>query len=114
MTYRVLFHLNESSTGKWIMALRNIENLIVDLGESLEVELVAHGEGIALLYKMPNHFSDRIAQLAAKGVRFAACANTLRQQNLTKEFLLDIAELVPSGVGELVRKQAEGWTYIKP
>lgn len=112
--YRVLFHLDESTTGKFILVLKNIENLLADIGDDSEIELVALGEGTSFLYRTPNHFSDRIAQLAARGVRFAVCANSLRQQNLTKEFFLDVAEVVPAGVGELVRKQAEGWTYIKP
>lgn len=24
------------------------------------------------------------------------------------------AEIVPSGIGELVRRQAEGWAYVRP
>ena len=112
--YRVLFHIDESVQSKWAMVLRNIENLLEDIGENLEVKLVANAEGIALLYKMPNPFHEKIAQLAEKGVRFAVCANSLRQQNLTEDFLLDLAEIVPSGVGEIVRRQSEGWAYIKP
>ena len=82
--------------------------------EALEVKLVANAEGIALLYKMPNPFHEKIAQLAEKGAHFAVCANSLRQQNLTEDFLLDLTEIVPSGVGEIVRRQSEGWAYIKP
>ena len=112
--YRVLFHVDESANSKWALVLKNIENLLDDISENLEVELVANAEGIALLYKLPNHFNDKIAQLATRKVRFCVCANSLRQQNLTKDFFLDLAEVVPSGVGEIVRKQSEGWAYVKP
>jgi len=112
--YRVLFHVDESSNSKWTLVLKNIENLFDDIGENIEVELVANAEGIGLLYKLPNHFIDKIAKLAGRGVRFFVCANSLQQQKLTRDFLLDSAELVPSGVGEIVRKQSEGWAYVKP
>jgi intracellular sulfur oxidation DsrE/DsrF family protein len=112
--YRVLFHLDQGMSSKYKLVLANIENLFADLGEEIEVELVTNAEGIGLLYKKPNIFSEIITGLAAKGVRFTACANSLRQQNLTSDFLLDFTEIVPSGVGEIVRRQAEGWVYIKP
>jgi len=28
--------------------------------------------------------------------------------------LLDLVDVVPAGVSELVKKQAEGWAYIRP
>ena len=112
--YRVLFHVDESSNSKWALALKNIENLMDDVGENLEVELVANAEGIALLFKLPNPYNDKIDQLATKGVHFFVCANSLRQQKLTKEFFLELAEVVPSGIGEIVRKQSAGWAYVKP
>ena len=44
---------------------------------------------------------------------FAACENTMRKKKVTKEPLLPFVTTVDSGVAEVVRKQEEGWAYIK-
>ena len=113
--YRVLFHLDEGAKGRVDLALHNIENLITDLGqENVEVELVSNSEGVTAFLKVPNLHGAMVERLAAKGVRFTACENSLRQLHLTKEALVNQIEIVPAGVGELARKQAEGWAYIRP
>jgi intracellular sulfur oxidation DsrE/DsrF family protein len=47
------------------------------------------------------------------GVVFAACENTMKKQNVTKEQLMPFVITVDSGVAEVVRKQEAGWAYIK-
>lgn len=49
-----------------------------------------------------------------KGVYFVACNNSLISNNIKRESLIDIVNIVPSGVVELVKKQSEGYSYIKP
>ena len=113
--YRVLFHLDEGAKGRVDLVLHNIENLITDLGqENVEVELVSNSEGVTALLKTPDLHGAMVERLAAKGVRFTACENSLRQFHLAKDALLEHVEAVPSGVGELARKEAEGWSYIRP
>ena len=48
------------------------------------------------------------------GVLFAACAHSLSQLEIARNTLLESVEVVSSGVGELVKKQMEGWAYIRP
>ena len=111
--YKVIFHIDETLKSK--LVLGNIENLITDLGEeNLEVELLANSEAVKLMLKDSNEFSEQINDLKLKNVTFAACANSLRQMNLNKELLFDFCLVVPSGVGELVIKQTNGYAYIKP
>ena len=52
--------------------------------------------------------------LAANGVRFVACRRSAQRLGLTPDDLLPQVRLVNSGAGELVRKQAEGWAYLRP
>jgi intracellular sulfur oxidation DsrE/DsrF family protein len=47
------------------------------------------------------------------GVVFAACENTMRKKKVTKDALFPFATTVDSGVAEVVRKQEQGWSYIK-
>ncbi len=114
MKYRVLFHLDEDNQPRITMTLNNIKNLLADLGtENVQVELVVNGEGVRAFVK-PSENQTQITALAAVGVRFALCANSLRGLNLHERDLLEQAEIVPAGVSELARKQAEGWAYIRP
>jgi len=113
--YRVVFHLDEPSQCCADQVFRNIENLLDDQGENnVEVELVANGGGVKALVKGPDSHAEQIEPLAAKGVRFAACAHSLSQLEIARDTLLDSVAVVSSGVGELVKKQAEGWAYIRP
>lgn len=111
--YRVVFHVDENK--KISLALKNIENLIADLGEdALEIELVANSEAISMMLKNSSGYIKQIRNLADRKVHFAICSNAMRQMNIVKEDLLEIADVVPSGIGELVKKQSEGWIYIRP
>jgi len=111
--YQVIFHIDETLKSKLVFG--NIENLITDLGEeNLEVELLANSEAVKLMLKDSNEFSEQLNSLKFKNVTFVACANSLRQMNINKELLFEFCIVVPSGVGELVIKQSNGYTYIKP
>jgi len=112
MKYRILFHMDEAE--KAPLVLGNIKNLLADLGESeVEAKLVANSEGAKALFKTGPH-ADRVKKLAEKGVCFAVCAKTLSRMGLTKDDFPDSFEVVSSGMGELARRQSEGWGYVKP
>jgi intracellular sulfur oxidation DsrE/DsrF family protein len=113
--YRVIFHLDEYNGVQINTLLKNIKNLIADLGEdNVQIEVVANAEGVNALLKRPNSHTDQIIKLAAKGVYFTACAVAIHQIGLTKDKLLEPVDIVRSGIGELVKKQTQGWVYIRP
>jgi len=113
--YRVLFHLSGCRRRTVDEALSNIRNLLSDLGsDQVDVELVANGDAVVIYLPALSIYAERIQSLAQQGVRFVACNNSLRYMNLEGEGLLDGVEIVPSAVGELTRRQAEGWAYIRP
>ncbi len=113
--YQVVFHLDEPAKGRAEQVLGNIENLLNDLGdENVEVELLANGGGVQALTRNPGTYAEQIQQLAERGVRFVACNNSLNHLNIKAEDLLEGVEIVPAGVTELVKRQAEGWAYIRP
>lgn len=113
-TYRVLFHLDEADRAKHESVLRNIRNLLDDLGaDKTQVELVTHGQGLDLLTGQTDQ-GERVRELIEQGVTVAACNNTLRERHIPAERLLPGVTIVSSGVGELVRREAEGWLYVRP
>ena len=56
-----------------------------------------------------------MSALAARGVEFRVCNNTLTSRNIDPGKLLMETKIVPSGVAEVARLQAkEGYVYLKP
>ncbi len=110
--YRAVLHLTDIERAN--LALNNARNLLADQDEELaEVELVTNSEGVKALLKS-GPYCERVGELAAKGVRFVLCSKSLRALGLERDEFFDLAEVVPSGTGELVKMQAEGWAYVKP
>ena len=113
--YKAIFHLDEPSKGRADQVLMNINNLLNDLGDrNVEVELLANGGGVRALTKGPEGQVDQMELLSKRGVRFVACQNSLEHLNLSREDLLNMVEVVTAGISELVKKQVEGWAYIRP
>lgn len=114
-SYQVIFHMDENSEGKTNEVFNNLRNLIADLGEeNVEVELLTNGTGVMAMRKDNESNAFRIQHLARQGVKFTVCANSLKHLKIATDELVPEAEIVPAGVSELVKKQAEGWAYIRP
>lgn len=109
----VVVHLDDADPGVQAMAVNNIVNLLRDLGASTPVELVLNGPGLSAgLAESPRALE--IHDLLARGVSVAACANTMRAGDVTPDRLASGVVVVTSGVGQLVRRQREGWAYLRP
>ena len=114
--HRVVMHLNSGDEKVQRGALNNIRHLYQEVGrEHLQVELVVHGAGLALLIKGTTGFGSELAQLKNEyGVQVTACSNTMKAMNVTREQLLDeVGDTVPAMV-RLMERQEQGWAYIKP
>ena len=109
----VVVHVDEAAETKHEAVLRNISNLMDDLGTGTTVEVVAHGPGIGLVLK-DSPYADTVQGLIARGVVIAACENTLAMKSIPPSSVAPGVITVPAGVGELVRKQREGWAYLRP
>ena len=110
--YRALIHASE--LGRVPVALSNAENLLAELRvEVVEIRMVAYADGVkGFCADGPNTaFMDRLAD---QGVQFVVCANSLRSRNLVIEDFPDYVSTVPAGIAELVVRQAEGWSYVRP
>lgn len=114
--HRVVMHLNSGDEKVQRGALNNIRHLYQEVGrEHLQVELVVHGAGLALLIKGTTGFGSELAQLKNEyGVQVTACSNTMKAMNVTREQLLEeVGDTVPAMV-RLMERQEQGWAYIKP
>lgn len=112
--HRVVFEVNVGGAEPWQGILNNVENLQKAFGrEATEIEVVAHGKGLGLILKTNEAMQERIQLISDAAVHFAACENTMRRMNLRREDLMPFVTTVDSGVAEVVRKQEDGWSYIK-
>ena len=111
---RVVFQMSDADPAKWGLALNNIRNVQTDVGEDdVEVELVAYGPGIGML-KGDSPVAQRIAEALGHGVKVVACENTMKAQKLVYADMLPNIGYVPAGVVELMRRQQQGYAYIRP
>jgi len=111
---KVVLQVSDNDPGKWNLALNNAKNLQADLGAgNVEIEIVAYGPGIGML-KADSIVGNRIGDALGQGVKVSACENTMHGQKLVKADMLDGIGYVPAGVVEIMRKQQEGWAYLRP
>jgi intracellular sulfur oxidation DsrE/DsrF family protein len=110
---RALFQVTDNDPARWNMILNNMTNLREGVGaEGAEVELVAFGPGVLML-KSDSSVKERIAEAMKSGVQVNACQHTMRGMNFTPADMLPDIGYVPSGVVEVMRKQQQGWAYIR-
>ena len=113
--YKALYELNSSDTKTITSTLRNINNALEDprLKGKLEVELIAFGDGLSV-YEKSNSFKKTLEALQEKGVILAACQNTIRERHIDKNNLFPFISFVPSGNGEIIIRQYQGWAVVHP
>lgn len=111
--HHVIVQLTSNDSLVWTGALNNIKHLKERWGDSVQVELVAHGPGIDMLVAAKTTELEKIAGLKQIGVIFLACENTLKAKKIDKELIIREAGFVPSGVVEIVTRQEQGWSYLK-
>lgn len=112
--YRLVLQVSDADPAKWGLALNNASNVQAEFGaDNVDVEIVAYGPGIGM-FKKDAPVGGRIAAAIKSGVRMAACQNTMHAMKLSPADMLPDLQYVPSGVGELVVKQQQGWAYVRP
>jgi intracellular sulfur oxidation DsrE/DsrF family protein len=129
---KVVYHVNGDDPKQQTGALRNIQNHINAVGkENLDLRVVMHGNGVSMVllpealdkvkgFKAANaspQMQATIDGLKNQGIQFKVCANTLkgRQVDMTDHlYMVEEADIVPSGVAELGILQSQGYAYIKP
>lgn len=113
--YKVIFHIDENN--KWNLLLKNVSNLLnATDGEKVYIEVLANSEAVKY-YDISQDLNTDIEimeNLYKKGVKFVACNNALTAHDIKKENIIEFVDVVPTGVLELVKKQNEGYAYIKP
>jgi len=115
---KVVYHLNEG-IAQATRAMGNIRNHLA-ADPNAQITVVSHGPGIDFLLEGATNtagqsFAGTIGDLAAKGVQFKVCNNTLETRKIAKDKVAMEASIVPSGVAEVAILQAKsGFVYLRP
>jgi len=115
---KTVYHMSEGIP-QASRAINNIRNHLA-ADPKAKIVVVAHGLGIDFLLQgatnqMEQPFAGSIADLAAKGVEFRVCNNTLVSRKIDPAQVVMEGKVVPSGVAEVAKLQArEGFVYLRP
>lgn len=111
---KVVIQVSDGDQAKWNLALNNARNIQADLGAAnVDVEIVAYGPGIGML-KLDSPVANRVGEATAAGVKVMACENTMNGQKLVRGDMLGSIGYVNAGVVEIMQRQQQGWSYLRP
>ena len=111
---KLVMQVSDNDPAKWNLALNNAKNVQTDLGaQNVAIEIVAYGPGINML-KADSVAANRVAEAMGAGVKVVACENTMTNQKLAKDDMLNGIGYVKAGVVEIMQKQQAGWAYLRP
>ena len=113
---KVVYHVNDSANAR--VAMNNVNNHL-NAAPDAKIVVVTHGKGIDFLLNDAKddkgEYAPVVSALKAKGVDFRVCNNTLKSRKLDASAVNMEATIVPSGVAEIGKLQAqEGYVYLKP
>ena len=112
--FKMVLQVSDADPQKWTLALSNVRNVQNDVGiEDTDIEIVVYGPAIGML-KKGSEVAARVQAARESGVKVVACENTMHTLKLTYDDMLPNIGYVPAGVTELVRKQQQGYAYIRP
>lgn len=120
--HRLVIQVNTADPPTMNVALNNaanVEQYYRDLGESIEIEIVAFGAGLHMLRSDTSPVKDRLKDFAERmpSIAFKACGNTqekMRKAENKPVPLMPQATLVKSGVVRIMELQEQGWSYVRP
>jgi len=111
---KLVIQVSDNDPAKWNLALNNALNVQKDLGkDNVQIEIIAYGPGLHML-KAESKARDRVVGAMDKGIGVAACDNTIRHMKLKPDDLIGGISHVDSGVVGIMKRQQQGWAYVRP
>lgn len=109
--YNVVIQISSDEIEVQKAILSQIQNLLNEL-PGIGIELVIHSHGIAFVLKESN-WRRHLENFQQQGVNILVCKNTLDSIKLSENEVLSFTTIIPSSVAHLVKRQMEGWAYLK-
>ena len=111
---KVVFQISDSDAASWNLALNNVKNVQHELGAAhVQIEMVVYGPGLGMV-RDDALSANRVTEAVQSGVQILVCENTMTGLQLTPADMHPLVGYVKAGVVQLMKRQAEGWAYIRP
>ena len=115
--HKLVNQFNKADLDYMESVLFSVGAMLREHGDDIHIVVTTIGPGIHILAKnpqrpVPEMIRMRVSSLAAYGVSFHACGNTLKSLNWDADDLLDFVEIVEVGANDLMQLQEQGYSYI--
>jgi uncharacterized protein len=111
--HRIVMQLTSKDTLAHKSLLKQLNNLKDGWGDDVDIVVVCHGPGIDFMRTAMTPYRNEIYRTKERGIRFIVCENSLKERKVAKEEILPDMDYVKMGIGEIVIRQEQGWSYIK-
>ena len=120
--HKIAFNVDQNDPAVMNLALNNVANVrkhYQSKGETVQIEVITYGPGLAMLIDGASPVKDRISAMSLEDptLQFSACGNTMAAMSKKtgqEVRLVAEARVVPSGVIRLMELQEQGYSYVKP
>ncbi len=111
--YKVVFDMTSKDTLNQQALIRQL-TLISQSNTSARLEVVVYGQGLDLVVKDKSAENANLQQLLLdKNISVKVCGMTLKRNKIDKTQLVTGVQVVSDGIYEIIKRQSEGWGYIK-
>ncbi len=115
--HRLVYQCNKADIDYIDQILFSCGEMLRKYGDDIELVVTTLGPGVNLLAKHPRRLirseqQQRVNSLAAYGVRFQACGNTMTSMEWTDKDMLAVTEVIPVGVDSIMQLQEQGFSYF--
>lgn len=111
---RVVFHLSDADPSIWKQAFNNARNVQKSFSKgNIAIAMVIQGNAIGAA-RADSPVAESVSEAIAAGMEVIVCENTMKERHLKREDMHHKVVFTPFGAVEIMKKQQEGWAYIKP
>ena len=115
--HKIVYQCNKSDAEYHRHILFSVSELLRKYEDEVHLVVAAFGPGIHILGKKPTRpvaddVRDKVKALAAYGVAFHACGNTMNSLKWTKDDMVPFAKIVQIGVDDIMLLQEQGFQYF--
>ncbi|MBN4080455.1 DsrE family protein [Beggiatoa alba] len=119
--WRLMLHVSTANPNRLKIVLDEAEALLEEYAaasKTLELEILTNSEGLALVTNNHKQYNHRLQNLQVKykNLVVMACGQTLKRLQRAHGKPVDLlpqTNVVSSAINQIVKRQKEGWSYIR-
>jgi intracellular sulfur oxidation DsrE/DsrF family protein len=116
-SHKLVYQFNKAEPEYMEHVLFSVGAMLRKYSDDIHLVVTVIGPGIHILGKqpqrpVPENIRQRVSSLAAYGISFHACGNTMKSLGWGPDDMLDFAEIVEIGADDLMTLQEQGYSYI--